>query len=112
MGLEDGGSYLQQIIGRPREAPRVNLISSDVMGIYPMSSLPGKAGFYREVIHSVFPPIPFPDHSFDSVLLIDVIEHLKEEEGRELLAEAKRVTSQRLIISTPNWNALRPAHLP
>ena len=39
-------------------------------------------GCYREVLHLTVPPLPFEDCSFDSVLLIEIIEHLKEDSAR------------------------------
>jgi hypothetical protein len=44
------------------------------------------------------------------VLLIEVIEHLDEEDGTKLIEEAKRVASRRVLLSTPNWPAFRGAH--
>jgi SAM-dependent methyltransferase len=80
-------------------------------------------GCYREVLHVTVPPLPFEDCSFDSVLLIEIIEHLKEDSAQQLIEEAKRVARHRVILSTPNypdfregtnsitgWNAL-DAHL-
>jgi hypothetical protein len=61
-------------------------------------------------MHLRFPPLPFENSSFETVLLLDVIEHLKNEEGLELVQEAKRVASNRVILSTPNYPAMRNAH--
>jgi len=51
--------------------------------------------------------LPFNDHEFDYVLLLDVLEHNLEPEI--LLSEAKRV-AKNIIVSVPNFNSL-PARL-
>ncbi|MBF0310518.1 MAG: class I SAM-dependent methyltransferase [Magnetococcales bacterium] len=68
------------------------------------------SGFYEAVRQALFPPLPFEEASFDTVLLVEVIEHLEEAPGRELLEEAKRVARKRVVLSTPNYSALRPGH--
>ena len=40
-------------------------------------------------------------HSFDVVLCLDVIEHLKKNEGLRLLGEMERIVRKRIIIYTP-----------
>jgi SAM-dependent methyltransferase len=64
-------------------------------------------GCYSEVRHCIVPPLPFDDGSFDTVLLIEIIEHLNEEQAHTLIQEAKRVTRHRVILSTPNYSNLR-----
>lgn len=51
--------------------------------------------------------MPFPDKSFDLVILSDVLEHLYE--PGSILREAKRL-SEKILISVPNFNSL-PARL-
>ena len=48
-------------------------------------------------------PLPFKNDSFDTVLLIDLIEHLQKPKGMQLLAEAKRITRQNIFLLTPLW---------
>jgi SAM-dependent methyltransferase len=79
-------------------------------GYLPNVELARDSGFYAEVIHLRFPPLAFENNSFDTVLLLDVIEHLKDEEGLALVQEAKRVASGKVILSTPNYRAMRDAH--
>lgn len=79
-------------------------------GFLPNVEMARRSGHYKEVHHLLFPPLPFADNTFNTVLLADVIEHLPEKEGFKLLEEAKRIASHRVIVSTPNWCALRPAH--
>jgi 2-polyprenyl-3-methyl-5-hydroxy-6-metoxy-1,4-benzoquinol methylase len=46
--------------------------------------------------------------AFDTVLATELIEHLSRERGERLLAEAARVAAKVAILSTPNWEYLRP----
>jgi ubiquinone/menaquinone biosynthesis C-methylase UbiE len=51
--------------------------------------------------------LPYPDHSFDLVICLEVLEHLEEPE--HALLELVRISNKYLIISTPNeplWRTL------
>lgn len=48
-------------------------------------------------------PLPFPDQSFDTILMFDILEHLPDEEG--VLKEVARLCRQRLILSVPHADA-------
>lgn len=52
--------------------------------------------------------LPFEDNSYDSVILIDVLEHLFQ--PGEVLQEAYRVSKEHVVISVPNFVSL-PARL-
>ena len=52
--------------------------------------------------------LPFKDNEFDSVTLLDILEHLYFPE--DLLKEAARVSKKYVIISIPNFNSF-PARL-
>lgn len=52
--------------------------------------------------------LPFPDQSFDQVVLLDVLEHSYDPEN--LLREARRVAKSFVIVGVPNFNSL-PARL-
>jgi SAM-dependent methyltransferase len=55
------------------------------------------------------PPLPFPDQSFETVLLFDVLEHVENEQA--LLKELRRVTTRRIILSVPaNHNGNLPRY--
>ena len=43
----------------------------------------------------------FPDDSYDTVLLLDVIEHLEKEQAIETLEHAERIAAKQVIIFTP-----------
>lgn len=48
--------------------------------------------------------IPFPDSTFDVVVMLDVLEHLYTPE--ELLKEAIRVSKRWIIVSVPNFSSI------
>lgn len=52
--------------------------------------------------------LPFQDGTFDTVIMLDVLEHLYAPEA--LLQEAVRVSKKYIVISVPNFNSL-PARL-
>lgn len=45
--------------------------------------------------------LKFKDKSFDAVVCLQVIEHLKKSEGQELLSEAQRVAKKMVLFTTP-----------
>lgn len=55
--------------------------------------------------------LPFPDHSFDLITMIEVVEHLTEEDVDVLFAECARVLEPggRLLVTTPNYRSMWPA---
>lgn len=46
-------------------------------------------------------PLPFSNNSFDSVLCLDVIEHLDKDAGLKLVQELKRITKRYIVVLTP-----------
>lgn len=53
-------------------------------------------------------PLPFADRSFDTVIALDVLEHVYDPEA--VLKEMIRVSSKNIIIGVPNFSSL-PARL-
>ncbi len=50
-------------------------------------------------------PLPFPDLHFDTVIMLDVIEHMEKEKGEFALGEAQRVCTGKLVLLTPvKWD--------
>jgi hypothetical protein len=43
----------------------------------------------------------FPEKSVDTVFLVDVIEHLEKEEGRNLLALTEKIARKQVVVFTP-----------
>ncbi len=59
--------------------------------------------------------IPFPDDSFDIVLMIDFIEHLSKRRSRQLIAQAQDICKREVLLMTPvfwdsNKDALEDFH--
>lgn len=52
--------------------------------------------------------LPFPDNSFDTVVMLDILEHLYDPQS--LLREAARVSKKNIIVGVPNFSSL-PARL-
>lgn len=52
--------------------------------------------------------LPFPDNSFETVVLLDVLEHLYQ--PKKILKEVYRVSRRNLVMSVPNFNSL-PARI-
>ena len=94
--------------GYKEKAKKPEIVGCD--GHFPNVVMARQSGFYKEVHHILFPPLPFEDDCFDTVLLIDVIEHLELSQGKALIEAAKRVTADRLILSTPNFPSFREGH--
>jgi SAM-dependent methyltransferase len=67
-----------------------------------------KYGVYDSLHLAPATRLPFPDKSFDSAVACEVLEHLTQTGGRQLLAELKRVSRQSFVVTTPNFPCLRP----
>ncbi len=52
--------------------------------------------------------LPFPDASFDTVVMLDILEHLYDPES--VLKEAARVARRAVVVGVPNFSSL-PARL-
>jgi len=46
--------------------------------------------------------LSFDDNSFDAVILIDVLEHLDEQLGHEILKKAERWAKKKIVVNSPN----------
>ena len=66
-------------------------------------------GIYDEVVLAdvVAYVSGLPSASFDTVIAVELIEHLTREDGVRLLTELDRITRKVAILSTPNFPALR-----
>lgn len=65
------------------------------------------AGFMAKV-HSVDEPLPYADGSFDTVVLLDILEHVYD--PQVVLADAARVARTAVIVSVPNFSSV-PARI-
>ncbi|MGH9988132.1 MAG: class I SAM-dependent methyltransferase, partial [Nitrososphaeraceae archaeon] len=57
---------------------------------------------YDDVLCCHVAYLPFRDKSFDTVLASEVIEHMPEDEGYQLLSEIERLARMTTIVTTPN----------
>ncbi len=57
---------------------------------------------HAEYIKADMLQVAFDDNSFDAVVLLDVVEHLKKEDGLALLEKAKKWARKKIIVNTPN----------
>jgi SAM-dependent methyltransferase len=46
--------------------------------------------------------LDFPENSFDAVIMIEVLEHLPEEAGLEILKKAEKWAKKKVVVSSPN----------
>ena len=55
-------------------------------------------------------PLPFEDQTFDTISLIELVEHLNDKENYNLLTDIKRLLKKdgRLLLSTPNYGSAWP----
>lgn len=65
-------------------------------------------GFSSSVVDVSSEALPFKDNTFDTVVMLDVLEHVYV--PGDLLEEAKRVSRKYIIIGVPNFSSL-PARL-
>lgn len=61
----------------------------------------------RQKIHNKYfnkkiEELNFPENSFDAVVLTEVLEHLPEEKGYDILRRSERWAKKKIIVSTPN----------
>lgn len=62
---------------------------------------------YDLLIHADATALPFQDKSFDTVLAIELIEHLTKANGLQAFKEFERIARRCIILSTPNRKCLR-----
>ena len=47
--------------------------------------------------------LPFPEKSFDVVLMLDFVEHLDKDVGKRVMEEAKRIANKKVLLFTPTF---------
>jgi len=75
----------------------VSLVDISPIGMERAKSL----GFEAHVADLASPPLPFEDDSFDTVTLIEVLEHLYD--PISTLLDCKRIARKKIILSVPNF---------
>jgi len=61
-----------------------------------------KRKIHTEYIEKEIEEVDFSKNSFDAVILIEVLEHLSEEEGYAILEKAQNWARKKILVSTPN----------
>ena len=61
-----------------------------------------KKQIHSEYVSKKIGNLDFEENSFDAVIMLEVIEHLEEQEGLELLKKLEKWARKKVIISTPN----------
>lgn len=57
---------------------------------------------HTEFLAKKIEELDFPERSFDAIILIEVLEHLPEQAGLEIIKKAEKWAKKKVIISTPN----------
>lgn len=81
------------------------LRSNSVVGLdayLPALYVAKNRGVYQDVICADVTRLPFKSGAFDIVLCIEVIEHLRKEDGFALVRELERLASNQVVLTTPN----------
>ncbi len=101
--LLDGESQTCLDVGCGRGAfPVLGKYSSVGVDIYgPNLAIARGKGIYRDVLQCDVRELPFAPGSFDSVICIEVIEHLDKAEGTVLLRQLETIARRQVIITTP-----------
>lgn len=68
----------------------------------PYLEISKKHNIHNEYLNKKIEELEFPDKSFDAVIMIEVLEHLSEEEGLRILQKLEKWTKKKIIISSPN----------
>ena len=61
-----------------------------------------KKQIHSEYVSKKIGNLDFEENSFDAVIMLEVIEHLEEQEGLEVLKKLEKWARKKVIISTPN----------
>lgn len=57
---------------------------------------------HNEYISKNIRELDFPENSFDAVIMIEVLEHLSENVGLDIIKKAEKWAKKKIIISSPN----------
>ncbi len=68
----------------------------------PYINISKKKKIHNKYINKRLLSVSFPSESFDAVVILEVIEHLKEKDGYTLLKKINKWAKKKIIISTPN----------
>jgi len=68
----------------------------------PYLEITKKRKIHTKYLHSRIQDLKFPKHSFDAVLMLEVLEHLSKSDGLKVLKKIQTWAKKKVIISTPN----------
>jgi SAM-dependent methyltransferase len=91
-GKGEAMSFLKKHVG-------FELVGVDIFSPYLRISKETKS--YQDVILADVTHLPFKDSQFDTVICMEVLEHLDKEDGEKLFQELERVTKRQILITTP-----------
>jgi len=75
-------------------------VGVEVFGPYVEKSK--KANIHSKYLQKKFDELEFEEGSFDAVILIEVVEHMKKKDGLRLLEKAERWARKKIVLTTPN----------
>lgn len=61
-----------------------------------------KKNIHSEYLDKKIEDLDFTENSFDAVIMIEVLEHLPEEAGMEILKKAEKWARKKVVVSSPN----------
>jgi 2-polyprenyl-3-methyl-5-hydroxy-6-metoxy-1,4-benzoquinol methylase len=61
-----------------------------------------KKKIHSEYLDQKIEDLDFPENSFDAVIMIEVLEHLPEKVGIEILKKAEKWAKKKVVVSSPN----------
>ena len=76
--------------------------SIGVEAFQPYLDVSQRKGIHTEYINKNIGELEFEENSFDAVILMEVIEHMEENAGLEVLKKIEFWARKKVIISTPN----------
>lgn len=77
------------------------LIAVGADGFEPYLQICRESGLFHDLIQCDVRQLPLKDNSFDTVMCMEVLEHLDREEGEQLLASLERIARKQVILTTP-----------
>lgn len=80
--------------------PNIKVTGIDIYKSYVDQAI--ASGAYEEVINDSFMNIDFKPKSFDTVIAVEVLEHVSKEEGTKLLKTIESVAKRKVILTTPS----------
>jgi ubiquinone/menaquinone biosynthesis C-methylase UbiE len=94
--LTDQGGHGAQIIGCDIYAPYLRTVKKHYNP-------------YSDLVLCDVRCLPFKDKAIDITLACEILEHLKKREGYKFITEVERITTTKILLTTPNGKSLQGA---